>query len=116
MQSRPGFTTTGLFLRTPGERPLVERSEPLAGVPPVVVALIDAFAEGSRARDERDAVDADRLGKQKVVDQLLLELESVRVDQTAKQRLLCRQDEELRAVRDDQDRKSSLITCLGHNP
>ncbi len=92
--------------------PLVERSEPLSGVPPVVVALVDAVAESTRARDECVAVDADRRRKQEVAATLLRDLETVRADQTAKQRLLCRQDEELHAVRDDQGQKSLLIKRL----
>ncbi len=92
--------------------PLVERSESLADVPPVVVALIDSFAESTRWREAHEAIDSDRRRKQEIADKLSRDIESVRGDQAAKQRLLCRQDQELRAVRDDQDRKRALITRL----
>ncbi len=94
------------------EGPLSARPEPLAGVPPMVVALIDSYADGTRARGERDAVDADRERKQADVDRLRRELKSVRADQAAKARLLRRQDEELRAVRGEQGRRGELIERL----
>ena len=91
----------------------VERDDPLAGVSPVAVALIDAYAERVRAADERAALDADRGRKEEHNQCLRGELEVVRADQAAKGELLGRQDRELRRIRDDQHAKGELIDQLG---
>ncbi len=91
---------------------LDRRPEPMAGVPPVVVGLIDATAAGTRAHDERDAVDADRKLKESDVETLRRELETLRDDQQAKEQVLSRQDRELRQVRKDQERRVGLISRL----
>ncbi len=91
---------------------LIERSEPSADVPPVVVALIDAFAESTRVRDERDAIDADRRCKQEAADKLTRDLESTRGDQAAKAELIERLTSELETVRGDQAGKAELIERL----
>ena len=89
--------------------PLVRRPHPLAGVPPVAVALIDAYAALVRAQGERDAVDSDRQLKEQDCERLLRELRAVRQDQQAKDELVGRQDAELRRLRDDQRQKGKLI-------
>ncbi len=120
----PSLFPHDMWVVAAAEATLVERPEPLAGVAPMAVALIDAYADGTRTRDERDAVDADRQRKQQEFDTLRQELESVRADQTAKARLLHRQDRELRAlgvrleteleaVRRDRQAKEELIADLG---
>ncbi len=91
---------------------LVERADPLAGVPPLVVALVDAYSESNRTRGERDAIGADRDRKQQDVDRLQEELVAVRGDQLAKAELLRRQYNELETVRGDQAEKEQLIDRL----
>ncbi len=92
--------------------PLVRRSDPLAALPPVVVGLIDATAASSRARDECDAIDADRRRRSEDVESLRRELAAVRGDQQAKERLLGRQHRELAEVRRDQERRGELISRM----
>ncbi len=94
------------------DSPLVERADPLASVPPLVVALVDAYSESNRARGERDAIAADRDRKQQDIDRLQEELDAVRGDQSAKAKLLRRQDRELETVRRDQAEKEQLIDRL----
>ena len=88
---------------------LAGRPEPLRGVPPVAVALIDAYGEIERARDERDAIDADRQLRTETIARLSRELDAVRADQQAKQALLHRQDETLAGLRADQQAKRALL-------
>ena len=91
----------------PGRRP-----DPLAGVSPVAVALIDAYAELTRTRDERAAVDSDRWSKERDLERLRAQVEALRDDQRSKEGLLRRQDRELRQVRSDQRAKGALIDRL----
>ncbi len=117
-----GFTAVGversifphdMWVTASASSPLVERPDPLVGVPPLVVALVDAYAENTRARGERDAVGADRDLKSQDVDRLLQELDAARGDQAAKVEVLRRQALELEEVRGDQAKKERLIERLG---
>ncbi|MCP3959535.1 MAG: methyltransferase domain-containing protein [bacterium] len=94
------------------EAELGRRPEPLAGVTPVAVALIDAYGGLARTLDERDAIDADRRAKERDVEALRSELGTVRADQRAKEHLLGRQHQELRQAREDQGLKGELIDHL----
>lgn len=91
---------------------LPHRPDPLAGVSPATVALIDARDANLRAAGERDAIDDDRRSKEAVNERLGSKLAAARGDQRAKEELLRRQDDELRRVHRDQDAKAALIDRL----
>ncbi len=88
---------------------LEARADPLAGLTPIALALIDARAETLQLGEDRDGIDADRQAKAVVVERLAAELEAVRVDQQAKQILVDRQHDELGKLKQDQHAKQALV-------
>ncbi|MEM7349171.1 MAG: methyltransferase domain-containing protein [Acidobacteriota bacterium] len=93
-------------------RALVQRPDPLQGVTPVALALIDAYAALEAIRVENQAIRADREAQEEVNARLSRDLESMRDDQQAKDALLQEQDRQIASLRDDQQQKEALIRRL----
>ena len=91
---------------------LTVRPDPLAGLTPIAVALIDACAEGTRIRDELAAVGTDRQHKERDNERLRRELEEVRQDQRAKEELIHAQDAEIGELREDRRRQGDRAARL----
>ena len=91
---------------------LTPRPDPLNGVSPIALALIDARAEIVRGQGELARVEADRLSKEESRQALGDELASVRADQQAKEELIQQQADDSRELRRDQQAKGHLIEQL----
>jgi SAM-dependent methyltransferase len=94
------------------EAPLTRRSDPEAGVSPIGLALLDAYAAREQVIRELEDVRRDQASKEALIARISRELEDVRADQTAKEELIARVDAELVAVRADQSAKERVIERL----
>jgi SAM-dependent methyltransferase len=103
-----------MWIAAAREGPVVRRPDPEAGVAPIALALLDAYAARERALRELEEVRRDQASKEALIARISRELEDVRADQAAKEELIARLDAELVEVRADQEAKERVIEQLEH--
>ncbi len=115
LQVEPSLFSYDMWV-TAGDGPIEPRSEPMAGLPPELVALCDLRAESQSLQQELADTRGDQQLKQDLIRRLDSELTEVRSDQRVKEEHiratdaeLERLDRELAETRADQAAKEGLI-------